>query len=67
MRSDLSLKDVDYIDASGAKALLTFVDHSHRSGVELDIKELPPHVENRLLALADQDQRDKLKAVLEIA
>jgi SulP family sulfate permease len=37
----LSLKDVDYIDMSGAKALLTFIDHSHKAGVELGIKDLP--------------------------
>ncbi|UQA96975.1 SulP family inorganic anion transporter [Streptomyces halobius] len=61
----LSLKDVTYMDMSGAKALLTFIDHSHKSGVELDIRDLPPHVENRLTALADEEQRGKLKAVVE--
>ncbi|MBC9729206.1 SulP family inorganic anion transporter [Streptomyces sp. TRM68367] len=61
----LSLKDVDYIDLSGAKALLTFIDHSHRSGVELGLKELPPHVAARLVALANDEQRDKLEAVVE--
>ncbi|KUO17458.1 SulP family inorganic anion transporter [Streptomyces dysideae] len=60
----LNLKDVDYIDMSGAKALLAFIDHSHKSGVELDVKELPPHVEDRLIALADEEQRDKLKTVV---
>ncbi|MGW0821113.1 SulP family inorganic anion transporter [Streptomyces sp. NPDC002845] len=61
-KSDLSLnlKNVNYIDVSGVKALLTFIDHSHKSGVELGIRELPPHVENRLVALADEGQRDKL-------
>ncbi|MDO0938442.1 SulP family inorganic anion transporter [Streptomyces sp. DG2A-72] len=60
----LSLKDVDYMDMSGAKALLTFIDHSHESGVELGIKDLPPHVESRLIALADEEQRHRLKTVV---
>jgi SulP family sulfate permease len=63
----LSLKDVDYIDMSGAKALLTFIDHSHQSGVDLGITDLPPHVADRLAALANDEQRDKLKAVVESA
>ncbi|MBD0843579.1 SulP family inorganic anion transporter [Streptomyces sp. TRM68416] len=63
--SDLSvsLKDVTYIDLSGTKALLTFIDHSHERGVTLGLRDLPPHVENQLVALADDSQRDKLKAV----
>ncbi|WP_405638809.1 SulP family inorganic anion transporter [Streptomyces sp. NBC_00019] len=70
LRSDLpnlslSLKHVNYIDMSGAKALLTFIDHSHKSGVELGVKDLPPHVENRLIALADEGQRDKLTAAVD--
>jgi SulP family sulfate permease len=60
----LSLEKVTYIDMSGAKALLTFLDHSHDSGVELDIKALPPHVEDRLVALADQRQLDKLRTAV---
>ncbi|NUT48119.1 MAG: SulP family inorganic anion transporter [Saccharothrix sp.] len=60
----LSLEKVTYIDVSGAKALLTFLDHSHAAGVELDIKALPPHVEERLIALADQRQLDKLRAAV---
>lgn len=61
----LSLKNVNYIDLSGAKALLTFIDHSHKSGIELGVKDLPSHVENRLMALADEEQRDKLMTVVE--
>jgi SulP family sulfate permease len=61
----LSLKDVDYIDMSGAKALLTFIDHSHKAGVELGIKDLPPHVANRVSAVANDEQRDKLKTIVE--
>ncbi len=61
----LNLKHVNYIDLSGAKALLTFIDHSHKSGVELGVKDLPKHVETRLIALADEDQREKLNTVVE--
>ncbi|MGW0738276.1 STAS domain-containing protein, partial [Streptomyces sp. NPDC002851] len=61
----LSLKDVSYMDMSGAKALLTFIDHSHKSGVDLGITHLPPHHADRLIALANDDQRDKLKDVVE--
>ncbi|MFJ8533589.1 SulP family inorganic anion transporter [Streptomyces sp. NPDC093591] len=61
----LSLKDVTYVDMSGAMALLTFIDHSHQSGVNLGIKDLPPHVETRLIALANKEQRDKLENVVE--
>ncbi|XVV01263.1 STAS domain-containing protein [Actinosynnema sp. CA-248983] len=60
----LSLEKVTYIDVSGAKALLTLLDHSHAAGVELDIKALPPHVEDRLIALADQRQLDKLRTAV---
>ncbi|MFE0255770.1 SulP family inorganic anion transporter [Streptomyces sp. NPDC059010] len=61
----LSLKDVSYMDMSGAKALLTFVDHSHKAGVGLGIKDVPPHVADRLIALANEEQRDKLEAIVE--
>ncbi|ELS58416.1 SulP family inorganic anion transporter [Streptomyces viridochromogenes] len=61
----LSLKDVTYMDMSGAKALLTFIDHSHKAGVNLGIKDLPPHVATRLVALADEEQRGKLANVVE--
>ncbi|WJV45361.1 SulP family inorganic anion transporter [Streptomyces flavofungini] len=60
----LSLEGVSYIDLSGAKALLTFIDHSRNAGVELNLNDLPPHVENRLTALASGEQRDKLKTVV---
>ncbi|MFE6281768.1 SulP family inorganic anion transporter [Streptomyces sp. NPDC057877] len=60
----LSLKDVDYVDMSGAKALLTFIDHSHRSGVAMDIKDVPAHVEVRLVALANDDQRARFTAAV---
>jgi SulP family sulfate permease len=60
----LSLQDVNYMDMSGAKALLTFIDHSHASGVDLGIKDLPPHVATRLVALASDEQRDKLQTVV---
>lgn len=64
-RLSLSLRHVSYMDLSGAKALLTFIDHSHRTGVKLDIKDLPPNIENTLIALAPEEQREKVETVLE--
>ncbi|WP_378740588.1 SulP family inorganic anion transporter [Nocardia brasiliensis] len=61
----LSLANVGYVDMSGAKALLTFIDHSKRDGAQLNITDLPPHVENRLSALANNDQQGKLTAATE--
>lgn len=61
----LNLGKVDYMDMSGAMALLTFMDHSHKSGVEVGIKDLPPHIESKLIALANEDQRVKLDAAVE--
>ncbi|XVV00224.1 SulP family inorganic anion transporter [Actinosynnema sp. CA-248983] len=61
----LNLKNVDYMDVSGAKALLTFIDHSHNDGVTIGLKDLPPHVEHRLTALATEEQHSKLDTVLE--
>lgn len=61
----LNLRDVSYMDLSGAKGLLAFIEHSHDNGVELGVKDLPPHIENRLIALAHEEQRDKVKTVLE--
>ncbi|WP_410585708.1 SulP family inorganic anion transporter [Amycolatopsis sp. lyj-108] len=60
----LSLRNVSYMDMSGAKGLLTFIDHSHKSDVELDFKDLPPHVEHKLTALANDEQRGKLTTVI---
>ncbi|ONI85421.1 sulfate transporter [Actinosynnema sp. ALI-1.44] len=63
----LNLANVTYMDMSGAKALLTFVDHSHKSGVEIDIGEMPPHVEGKLTALASEEQLDKLRNIAAIS
>lgn len=62
----LCLENVTYLDTSGAKALLTFIDHSHHAGVELDIRNLPPHVRNRLVTLSNAEQRDKLNSLIGI-
>ncbi|GAB2756412.1 SulP family inorganic anion transporter [Streptomyces bullii] len=61
----VSLQAVSYMDLSGAKALLTFIEHAHKSGVELHVKDLPPHVANRLIALANEEDRARLDTVLE--
>ncbi|GAB7143136.1 SulP family inorganic anion transporter [Mycobacterium riyadhense] len=63
----LDLEHVTYLDTSGARALLHFIDHSERDGIEVSIKQIPPHIENQLTALADNVQRDKLRTILESA
>ncbi|MCM6778998.1 SulP family inorganic anion transporter [Nocardia sp. CDC159] len=60
----LNLKDVYYMDMSGAKALLTFIDHSEKAGVDVGLEQVPPHVERRLIALATPAQHEKLKTIV---
>ncbi|PXX59687.1 SulP family sulfate permease [Nocardia tenerifensis] len=55
----LSLAGVGYMDMSGANALLTFIDHSGKDGVQLDITDVPAHIETRLTALASDEQQRK--------
>ncbi|MFD0319131.1 SulP family inorganic anion transporter [Streptomyces flavalbus] len=61
-RLSVDLRDVDHIDLSGVRALLTFLDHAHRDGVEVAVVDIPPHVRDRVLALATDDQRTRLDA-----
>lgn len=63
----LDLQHVTYLDTSGAQALLYFIDHSEKDGVAVSIKRIPPRLESQLTALADNEQRDKLRTVLESA
>lgn len=66
-RTDVSLNldDVTYMDTSGARALLNFIDHSDSDGIEVCLKSVPPHIEDQLFALADNQQRDKLRSIVE--
>lgn len=61
----LSLEHVGYVDMSGAKALLAFIDHSERAGVALRVAEIPAHLEDRLTALASDEQRGRLREIVE--
>ncbi|MFI9406937.1 SulP family inorganic anion transporter [Nocardia sp. NPDC052316] len=61
----LSLAGVSYMDMSGANALLTFIDHSAKDGVQLDITDVPPHLESRLTALANDEQQRKWSPAIE--
>ncbi|OSC39844.1 SulP family inorganic anion transporter [Mycobacterium decipiens] len=61
----LDLEHVTYLDTSGARALLNFIDHSEMDGVEVNIKKIPPHIENQITSFADHKQRDKLRSVLQ--
>ncbi|QUR69727.1 SulP family inorganic anion transporter [Mycobacterium spongiae] len=61
----LDLEKVTYLDTSGAQALLYFIDHSEMDGIEVSLRQIPPRIEDQLVALADQQQRDKLKTIVE--
>ncbi|GAB2712056.1 SulP family inorganic anion transporter [Nocardia thraciensis] len=61
----LCLQNVNYMDTSGAKALLNYIHHSEKTGISLSIKELPPHIEDRLTSLASDEQHEKLKDIVE--
>ncbi len=63
----LSMENVTYLDSSGAHALLHFIDHSATDGIEVSIKQIPPRIEDQIIALADNEQRDKLKTIVESA
>ncbi|WP_330230332.1 SulP family inorganic anion transporter [Nocardia sp. NBC_00508] len=64
-RSDvvLSLQNVNYMDTSGAMALLHYVEHSARTGIGITLGPMPPHVEARVMTLASSEQRDKLAEI----
>lgn len=61
----LRLKDVHYMDASGAMALLNFVDHSEKTGTSVTLEHVQPHIKKTLLTLANEGQREKLQMVKE--
>ncbi|RDI44427.1 SulP family inorganic anion transporter [Nocardia mexicana] len=61
----VSLENVNYMDTSGAKALLTFIDHSEKLGISLRLKNMPSHVEHRLTTLATDEQHGRLNAAAE--
>lgn len=61
----LNLENVTYMDSSGARALLKFIDHSDMDGIEVTIEQISPRIENQLTALAHDEQRDKLKSIVE--
>lgn len=60
----VNMAKVSYMDLSGARGLLTFLDHSHMSGVDVGIEEIPPHLEHKLTVLANDEQREKLKSAV---
>lgn len=63
----LDLSHVSYLDTSGARALLQFVDHSEKDGRTVRISNVPPEVEGQLSALATDEQRERLRAIVEPA
>ncbi|WP_369690751.1 STAS domain-containing protein [Nocardia crassostreae] len=61
----VSLRHVSYMDVTGAKALLAFIDRAHIAGIELRIEDLPTHVEQLLAAVADHEQHGRLTAAVQ--
>ena len=41
------MKDVRYIDVSGAMALLTFIEQSRKAGMSVKLEQVHPHVEKQ--------------------
>lgn len=56
----LRLNDVHYIDASGAMALLNFVDQTEKTGASITLEHIQPRIEKTLLTMANEEQRKKL-------
>ena len=56
----LRMKDVRYMDVSGAMALLNFVEQSDKVGASVTLEQVPAHIENTLVTMASNEQKDKL-------
>jgi SulP family sulfate permease len=59
----LRMKDVRYMDVSGAMALFNFIEQSDKSGVSVTLEQVPTHIEKTLVTLASNEQKDKLQFV----
>ena len=54
------MKDARYMDVSGAKALLNFIEQSDKSGLSVTLEQVPAHIEKTLVTMASNEQKDKL-------
>lgn len=57
------MKDVRYMDVSGAMALLNFVEQSDKVGASVTLEQVPAHIENTIVTMASNEQKDKLQFV----
>lgn len=57
----LRMKDVHYMDVSGAMALLNFVEQSDKAGVRVTLEHVHPHVEKTIVMMANDEQKEKLQ------
>lgn len=56
----LQLEGVNYMDTSGAMALLNFAEQAERKGTSVKVVCMQPHVEKVLIRLANEEQQEKL-------
>lgn len=57
----LRMKDVRYIDVSGAMALLTFIEQSRKAGMSVTLEQVHPHVEKTIVTMANDEQKEQLQ------
>lgn len=57
----LRMKDVRYMDVSGAMALLNFVEQSDKVGSSVTLENVHPHVEKTIVMMANDEQKEKLQ------
>lgn len=57
----LRMKDVHYMDVSGAMALLNFVEQSDKAGASVTLEHVHPHVEKTIVMMANDEQKEKLQ------
>ena len=48
------------MDVSGAMALLNFIEQSDKSGLSVTLEQVPVHIKKTLVAMASNEQKDKL-------
>lgn len=55
------MKDVRYMDVSGAMALLNFVEQSDKVGASVTLEQLHPSIEQIIVTMASNEQREQLQ------
>ncbi len=57
----LRMKDVRYMDVSGAMALLNFVEQSNKVGASVKLEQVHPSIEKTIAVMASDEQKEQLK------